>query len=114
MTLPTPVVRVWRALVEPAELAGWLGADVALEARVGGRVALVDDDGERRGTVEALDPGRRLVLRVWSPPTVGGPLVGSRIEFLLDDLGPSTRLTVTEHRLGTGPQAGRSLLATGV
>ena len=103
VTLPSPAARVWQALVEPARLARWLGAEVTLEPRVGGRVGLVDDEGERRGTVEALEAGRRLVLRVWAPPTAGGSLAGSRIEFLLDDLGQSTRLTVTEHRLGSRP-----------
>ncbi len=112
VTLPSPAARVWRALVEPARLGGWLGAAVTLEPRVGGPVALSDHEGERRGTVEALEAGRRLTLRLWAPPRPGGALVGSRIEFLLDDLGSSTRLTVTEHRLGTGPLAGEPKMVT--
>jgi uncharacterized protein YndB with AHSA1/START domain len=101
--LPTSAARVWRALVEPERLSAWLGGEVALEARAGGRVSMVDEKGEHRGMVEVVDAGRRLVFRLWAPPTPGGPLEGSRIEFLLEDLGASARLTVTEHRLGSEP-----------
>lgn len=101
VTLPSDAARVWRALVEPERLSAWLGGDVAIEPRVGGRVSMVDGEGEHRGMVEVVDVGRRLVFRLWAPPTPGGPLEGSRIEFLLEDLGPSARLTVTEHRLGS-------------
>ena len=103
VTLPSTAGRVWQALVEPARLSRWLGGEVELEPRVGGRVSMVDEKGEHRGMVEAVEPGRRLVFRLWAPPNPGGPLEGGRIEFLVDDLGTSTRLTVTEHRLGTDP-----------
>ena len=106
VTLPSPPARVWRALVEPERLSAWLGGEVELEPRVGGRVAMVDDRGEHRGMVEVVEDGRRLVFRLWAPPAPGGPLEGSRIEFLVEDLGPSTRLTVTEHRLGSSASVG--------
>ena len=106
VTLPAPAPRVWRALVERERLSAWLGAEVSLDPRPGGRVSLVDDTGEHRGTVEAVEPGRRLTFRLWAPPAPGGALEGSRIEFQVEDLGPSTRLTVTEHRLGSDPPAG--------
>ena len=101
VTLPSPATRVWRALVEPERLSAWLGGEVELEPRVGGRVSMVDEKGEHRGMVEVVEDGRRLVFRLWAPPSPGGPLEGSRIEFLLEELGPDTRLTVTEHRLGS-------------
>jgi uncharacterized protein YndB with AHSA1/START domain len=101
VTLPSPAARVWRALVEPERLSAWLGGEVELEARVGGRVAMLDDKGEHRGMVEVVEACRRLVFRLWAPPNPGGPLEGSRIEFLVEEMGPSTRLTVTEHRLGS-------------
>ena len=111
VTLPFPAARVWRALVEAERLSAWLGGEVELEARVGGRVAMLDDKGEHRGMVEVVEAGRRLVFRLWAPPNPGGPLEGSRIEFLVEEMGPSTRLTVTEHRLGSSssvsmPRAG--------
>ncbi len=106
VTLPWPVARVWRALVEPERLSAWLGGEVGLEPRVGGRVWMVDEKGEHRGMVEAVETGRRLVFRLWAPPAPGGPLEGSRIEFLVEEQGPSTRLTVTEHRLGSSASVG--------
>ena len=105
VTLPSPAARVWRALVEPERLSAWVGGEVELEPRVGGRVSMVDERGEHRGMVEVVEDGRRLVFRLWAPPAPGGPLEGSRIEFLVEDLGPSSRLTVTEHRLGSDPTA---------
>jgi uncharacterized protein YndB with AHSA1/START domain len=63
-----PVERVWAALTEPGELAGWL-AQADLELTEGGRVELrwlnTDEDGNRaiaRGTVTALDPPALLEL----------------------------------------------------
>ena len=105
VTLPSPAGQVWRALVEPERLSGWLGGEVQLEPRVGGRVSMVDEKGEHRGMVEVVEAGRRLVFRLWAPPKPGGPLEGSRIEFFMEDLGPRTRLTVTEHRLGSSASA---------
>ena len=68
VTLSSPAARVWRALVEPERLSAWLGGEVELEARVGGRVAMLDDRGEHRGMVEVVEAGRRLVFRLWAPP----------------------------------------------
>ncbi len=105
VTLPSPAARVWRALVEPERLSRWLGGEVSLEPRVGGRVSVVDDRGEHRGMVEVVEAGHRLTFRLWAPPVPGGVLEGSRIEFLVEDLGGSARLTVTEERLGSDPFA---------
>jgi uncharacterized protein YndB with AHSA1/START domain len=58
-TLSAPPDRVWRALTEPSELAGWL-ADATVELRVGGAIALTFDDGRVTGTITELDPGRVL------------------------------------------------------
>ena len=109
VTLDAPIDRVWRCLVEPPRLGAWLGARVDLDVRTGGRVSVVDEDGERRGTVEDLAHGRRLALRLWSLPSpgcvpernAGCVPEGSRIEFVVEDLGAKTRLTVTEERLTT-------------
>jgi uncharacterized protein YndB with AHSA1/START domain len=66
--LEHPVERVWRALTEPDEIAGWL-ALAELDLREGGRVVLTwqntDTEGNTavaRGTVTALEPPRRLEL----------------------------------------------------
>ena len=96
VVLPAAPDDVWPALAEPDRLAGWLGGRVELEARAGGRVVVDDEDGERWGTVEAFEPGRILVLRLWqrSPG-----LSGTRVEFALDAVEEGTRLTVVESRI---------------
>ena len=91
--LAAPPHEVWPAVSEPDRLASWFGGRVELDARPGGRVVLSDEDGERWGTVEFLEPGRRLVLRLW---TRASALVGTRVEFSLEDEGGRTRLTVAE------------------
>jgi uncharacterized protein YndB with AHSA1/START domain len=48
-----PRERVWQALTDPSELAGWL-APAEIEMRVGGRVFFKFDDGDERGTITEL------------------------------------------------------------
>jgi uncharacterized protein YndB with AHSA1/START domain len=45
--------RVWRALTDPDELAGWL-APAEIDMRVGGSVVLRFEDGDERGTITEL------------------------------------------------------------
>jgi uncharacterized protein YndB with AHSA1/START domain len=96
IVVPAPPGAVWEALVKPERLATWLGADVELDARPGGRVVVADEDGERFGTVEVCEPGQLLVLRLWQPAQ---RLSGSRLEFVLDAEGEHTRVTVVESQL---------------
>jgi uncharacterized protein YndB with AHSA1/START domain len=60
--LAHPVERVWRALTEPGELAGWL-AEAEVEPRLGGRIVLrwlnTDEQGDSavaRGTITRFEP----------------------------------------------------------
>jgi uncharacterized protein YndB with AHSA1/START domain len=57
------VDRVWRALTEPDELAGWL-AEASLDLRPGGAVELrwLNSEAVLHGTVAELDPPRVLAL----------------------------------------------------
>ena len=79
--LDHPVERVWAALTDPDELAGWLAAADELELVEGGRIALRwlntadadewkkygvelgdhDPDTPARGTITRLDPPRLIV-----------------------------------------------------
>ncbi len=104
VVLPAPRHAVWPALADPDRLAAWLGGRVELDARVGGRVVVSDEDGERWGTVEECEPGGTLVLRLWAR---AAGLSGTRVEFTLDDVDERTRLTVVESRIGSArsPQA---------
>ena len=89
---------VWAALVDPTRVSAWFGAAVELEPRRGGAVRFRFPDGvERRGIVEEVQPGHRLVFR-WrrvdrSPVAGGDPSV---VAFELSAEGEGTRLVVTE------------------
>jgi len=69
--------RVWRAITNPAELAGWFGQRCELDVRPGGRGWFEwDGDGRFEAVVEAVDPGRLLAWR-WAreagTPVEAGP-----------------------------------------
>jgi uncharacterized protein YndB with AHSA1/START domain len=98
--LPAAPDVVWTTITTPEELSVWFGEVLELDARAGGSVLVRDPDGAtRRGTVDAVEPGRRLVFR-WRRLTgigvgleVGG---ASRVTLSLEPDPGGTRLTVTE------------------
>jgi uncharacterized protein YndB with AHSA1/START domain len=101
VTLDARLEDVWDALVDPARLGSWFGAEVELEARPGAPVAFRMPDGTvRRGVVEVVEAPRRLSFR-WRGVAPGpeGVRVGdaSRVTF---ELQPSddahTTIMVTE------------------
>lgn len=76
--------RVWRAISDPAELAGWFGQRCELEVRPGGRGWFEwDGDGRFDAVVEAVEEGRRLAWR-WAQDA------GASVET-----GPSTLVELT-------------------
>jgi uncharacterized protein YndB with AHSA1/START domain len=99
--LGAPPQRVWDALTRAEELAAWFGAEVSLEPRPGGRAVFRFADGrERAASVEEALPPRRLSFR-WLPferDRKGHPHAArsTRVEFLLEQAGEGTRLTVVE------------------
>lgn len=87
--------RLWRALTEADELAGWFSQRCEIDLQPGGEASFDwDDGGLHRARVEVVEPPRRLVVR-WA--TEEGRA--------LDD-GPST---VMEWRIEPG-RAGGSVL----
>jgi len=99
LELDASVGDVWVALTRPERLSAWIGADVELDVRPGGRGTARRGDGAlRRIRVEAVDPPRRLAFRWWPFERDGGrPGLGTRVEFLLEETpGGRTRLTVVE------------------
>ena len=90
--LAHPVERVWRALTEPDEIAGWL-ALAELDLTDGGRVVLTwqntDEEGNTavaRGTVSALDAPRLLEFDTD---------IHGRLRWELEPAGDGTALTFT-------------------
>jgi uncharacterized protein YndB with AHSA1/START domain len=92
---------LWGALTEPARMARWLGAEVHIEARVGGAVSLRWAGGEEMdGVITVLEPGRVLAY-TWREPALG---VESVVRFELRPADSGTVL-VLEH---TGVPAGQA------
>jgi uncharacterized protein YndB with AHSA1/START domain len=79
--------RIWRALTEPAELAGWL-APAEIDLRKGGSVVLKFDDAEERGTITELrEP--ELLAYTWNEGKTD-----SLVRFELERDNGGTRLTL--------------------
>jgi uncharacterized protein YndB with AHSA1/START domain len=88
--LAHPVEKVWRAITEPAELAHWFPALVAMEPQVGGPMRFTFPGGEMdptEGTITELDPPRVFAF-VWA----GDPL---RMELRPDGAGTVLTFTYT-------------------
>jgi uncharacterized protein YndB with AHSA1/START domain len=82
-----PRERVWRALTDPSELAGWL-APAEIDLRVGGLVVLKFEDGDERGTItELLEP--ELLAYTWNEGETD-----SLVRFDLQPDGDGSRLTL--------------------
>jgi uncharacterized protein YndB with AHSA1/START domain len=78
-----PVEKVWRAITEPAQLAGWFPAAVELDLRLDGPITFTfeDDPGapvdeQSRGVIRAYDPPR-LIEYTWGDEVLRWELVPS-------------------------------------
>jgi uncharacterized protein YndB with AHSA1/START domain len=91
---------VWDALVDPATLSAWFGAEADLEPREGAPVRFRFPDGtERRGLVQDVVPGRRLSWRWRELHGAGlGLVVGAPSTVTIDLVaeGERTVVRVTE------------------
>ncbi len=107
VTLPTDLEAAWDLLTRPADLAGWLGAEVELDPVPGAAGVVVDPDGTRRRLViDEAEAGRRLRWH-WGVEGEDG-LIGaaSEVEITLAPTPEGTRLTVVERPLeGTRVEA---------
>jgi uncharacterized protein YndB with AHSA1/START domain len=80
-----PPERVWRALTDPEELAGWL-APATIDLRVGGLLVFRFEDGDERGTITELrEP--ELIAYTWNEGETD-----SLVRFELEPDGDGTRL----------------------
>lgn len=120
VVLPAAPFDVWAALTRPAELSRWFGAHIiSVDARPGGRLVMRDAQGGlHRAAVETAEPGIRFAFQ-WLLAAVGpagaGPdrgewSPGSRVEFVIEETGEGTVLTVVE----TAPAYGSTDLADAV
>jgi uncharacterized protein YndB with AHSA1/START domain len=93
--LDADVDEVWRCLTDDDERSAWFGGDTRIDVRPGGAGQVVDPDGTRRRVeVDRVEPGRRLGWRWWRDDDGDA----SDVEFVLEPVGPATRLIVTERR----------------
>jgi uncharacterized protein YndB with AHSA1/START domain len=83
--------QVWDAISREALLEEWLADEVELDLVEGGDAVFRFADGERRGTVEEIEEGRRLAF-TWERPG-SEP---SRVEFRVEALPVGTRLVIVE------------------
>jgi uncharacterized protein YndB with AHSA1/START domain len=82
-----PRERVWRALTDPEQLAGWL-APAEIDMRVGGSVVLKFEDGDERGTITELrEP--EVIAYTWHEGATD-----SLVRFELEPEADGTRLTL--------------------
>jgi uncharacterized protein YndB with AHSA1/START domain len=92
---------VWRAVTEPAELAAWLGDEVELDVRPGGRGRVVDDGVARVVEVDDVQPGHHVSFRWWVDGE--GEAGASQVVITILPSGGPTRLVVRETL--SGPRA---------
>jgi uncharacterized protein YndB with AHSA1/START domain len=93
--LDADVDEVWRCLTDDDERSAWFGGDTRIDVRPGGAGRVVDPDGTHRSVqVDRVEPGRRLGWRWWRDDDGEA----SDVEFVLEPVGPATRLVVTERR----------------
>ena len=82
-----PQERVWRALTDPEELAGWL-ARAEIDLRVGGSVVLKFEEGDERGTITQLQE-LEVLAYTWNEGKTD-----SLVRFELEPDGSGTLLTL--------------------
>src|SRR5690348_1936220 len=64
--MPVTPERLWQALTDPEQVAGWFGGHLEWELEEGGRAWFRGDDGsERVGRVEVVRPRRHLRFGWW-------------------------------------------------
>lgn len=92
VTLPSDQDSLWEHLTEGDLLGDWMDGDVEIDPRPGGAITLTPDDGPVVwGTVEDVDPGRRIQ---WTWRTDDG--LPTQVEIEVEPVEGGTGLTVRE------------------
>jgi uncharacterized protein YndB with AHSA1/START domain len=100
---------VWEAITEESRLEEWLADEVELELVEGGDATFRFADGERRGTVDAIEEESRLAFTWWRPDELP-----SQVEFRIEAIPEGTRLRVTESAMAIAPTVHRGPVACGL
>jgi uncharacterized protein YndB with AHSA1/START domain len=96
--------RVWALLTDAVRSPDWFfGQSMHVGRAVGEPFLISTPDGQHpvKGQVLAFDPPGRLLVS-WDVQMPG--VAKNEIEFLIEDLGNATKLTVHEYHLGPVPE----------
>lgn len=97
---------LWRLVTSPDDLAGWLGRDVVLDLRAGGRGRLTDDDGSARTlAVRDVVDGERLAFAWWPEDD---EQAASEVVFAVEPAEQGSRLVITETAAGAAAASATS------
>ena len=117
VVMPVTPERLWAALTDPEQMAGWFGARVEWQLEPGSPARFHGDDGhDRAGRVEVVRPGRHLRFRWWPTPRGGAPAASgmaegddvaevTEVSYVLEPVPGGTRLTVQEQQVDRPPPA---------
>jgi uncharacterized protein YndB with AHSA1/START domain len=119
VTLRAPRSRVWRALTTPQEFGAWFGASMEAKAfkpgaRVTGKITAKGYEHlALELVIERVEPERLFSYR-WHPYAIEPGVDYSKepstlVEFVLEDAGDGTELSVTESGFDQIPEARRSI-----
>jgi len=105
VVLPVDPDRLWNALTDPDQAAGWFGGRIEWELQEGAPLRFRDDDGSgREGHVEVVRPGRYLRYRWWRMEPAGAG--ESEVTYLIEPTEAGCRLTIQERDVAS-PAVGR-------
>jgi len=105
VVLPVDPDRLWTALTDPDQAAGWFGGRIEWELKEGAPLRFRDDDGSgREGHVEVVRPGRYLRYRWWRMEPAGAG--ESEVTYLIEPTEAGCRLTIQERDVAS-PAIGR-------
>ena len=108
VVIAAPPERVWAALTEPVQIAGWFGDRVEIDLRPGGEARFMFERyPTSRSRVEVVEPMRRFAFR-WhaegsDPLLPVEDVPNTLVEFTLEAIPEGTRLTLVESGFASLP-----------
>ncbi len=105
LVVDAPIERVWSALTEADELAGWFGDSAAIDLRPGGRATIgwSDFDSVAECIVETVDRPTRFSFRWEALKDTPVETASTLVEFTLRSEGNKTHLTMVESGFASLP-----------